>query len=369
MLFYYKININVKLILQNYKLLLCKLKKIRFALMKKIVSAYFLLLLINGCSTDFDVIAPYKEVIVVDGLLNAIDSVQYVKISKAFLGEGNAYVMAKQSDSINFADVLDVKMERIINKQVLETFDLNRSELYDKDSGTFASPFHILYTTNHVILQDGSEYKLKVTNRQTGTTVTSQTKIIKDLRVTSPLQTNPPRDSIDLATAINSPSFINFEPGANSRIYDLIIRFHYREYNQLGDSSEHTINWNFADKNSSIPPNSISYKFYKYDLFSVIGSNIPDKPGYTRRIDSLSNGLRPYEFVLIQGTEDLQTYYQLQQPSTGIVQEPPTFTTVENGLGIFTSRNVHKLFYYPNSITEAAFDTSVSTRNKNFQFH
>ena len=104
-------------------------------------------------------------------------------------------------------------------------------------------------------------------------------------------------------------------------------------------------------------------------MFSVIGSNIPDKPGYTRRIDSLSNGLRPYEFVLIQGTEDLQTYYQLQQPSTGIVQEPPTFTTVENGLGIFTSRNVHKLFYYPNSITEAAFDTSVSTRNKNFQFH
>ena len=370
MLLYLKVNINVKLILQNYKLLHCKLKKIRFALMKKIVSAYFLLLLINGCSTDFDVIAPYKEVIVVDGLLNAIDSVQYVKISKAFLGEGNAYVMAKQSDSINYADVLDVKMERIINKQVLETFNLTRSEFNNKDSGTFAYPFHILYTTNHPILQDGSEYKIKVTNRQTGTTVSSQTKIVKDVTISSPLpKPSPLGDSIDLATAGNSPSYVIFAPGANSKIFDLIIRFHYREIDPSGVSTEHSIDWNFSDRNSTITPLTINYKFFKYELFFVIGSNIPDKQGYVRRIDSLSNGKRPYEFILIQGTEDLQTYYQLQQPSTGIVQELPIFSTVENGLGLFTSRIVHSIYYFPNSITQAAFDTSVSTRNKNFQFH
>ena len=354
---------------QNYKLVYIKLKKIRFAAMKKKLLAFYIMVtLLFSCSTDFDVIAPYKEVIVVDGLLNAIDSIQYVKISKAFLGEGNAYLMATQTDSINYADVLSVKLERILNKQVLETINLTRTELNDKDSGTFAYPFHILYTTNRPILQDGSEYKITVMNQQTGTKVTSQTKIVKDLTVTSPLQTNPPRDSIDLATAGNAPSFVNFVPGANSRIFDLIIRFHYREIDPSGISTEYAIDWNFTDKNNSSTPTLVKFPFYKYDLFYVIGTNIPDKPGYTRRIDSLSNNGRAYEFIMIAGSEDLQTYYQLQQPSSGIVQEPPLFSRVDNGLGLFTSRIVHSLHYFPNRITEAAFDTSVSTRNKNFQF-
>lgn len=337
---------------------------------KKLYAFYILIILLYSCSTDFNVIAPYTEVIVVDGLLNAIDSIQYIKISKAFLGEGNAYVMAKQSDSINYADVLDVKMERIINKHVIETFNLNRTLKNDKDSGTFAYPFHVLYTTNHVILQDDSEYRIKVTNRQTGTTVTSQTKIVKDMAVKSPLPKPPPLgDSLDLVSQWNDPSYVRFDPGTNSIIIDLIIRFHYREIAPSGVSTEHSIDWNFTDKNSTITPSTIIYKFFKYDLFYFIGSNIPDKPGYIRRIDSLSNSKRPYEFILLAGSEDFQTYYQLQQPSTGIVQELPIFTTVENGLGLFTSRIIHSLNYFPNSNIKAVFDTSASIMSKNFKFN
>ena len=338
--------------------------------MKKILSALFILVVIQySCSTDFDVIAPYKEVIVVDGLLNAIDSVQYVRISKAFLGEGNAYVMASQSDSINYADVLDVKMDRILNKQVMETFPLIRSELSNKDSGTFAYPFHILYSTNHPILQDGSEYKIRVTNTQTGTVVTSQTKIVRDMVIKSPLpKPSPLGDSLDLISQWNSPSYVKFDAGTNSKIFDLIFRFHYREIDPSGVSTEHSLDWNFIDKNNAVNNQEISFIFYKYDLFFVIGLNIPDKPGYIRRIDSLSSGKRPYEFVLIQGSEDLQTYYLLHQPSSGNIQEPPIFSTVENGLGLFTSRIIHTIHYFPNSNIEALFDTSVSMSNKNFSF-
>jgi len=358
---------------QNYKLVYIMVKKIRFASMKRVLSVVFILvMLFNGCSTDFDVIAPYKEVMVVDGLLNAIDSVQYIKVSKAFLGEGNAYVMAQQKDSINYADVLDVKMERIVNRQVMESFLLTRNELNDKDSGTFAYPFHVLYSTDHPILQDGSEYKITVTNRETGVSATSQTKIVKDVVVTSPLpRPSPLGDSIDLATAGEAPAYVIFnnQSGANSLIFDLIIRFHYREIDPSGNSTQYFVDWNFADRISSQTPPEINFKFYKYDLFNNIGIHIPDKAGYIRRTDSLSPAsLRPFEYILIAGTEELQTYYQLQQPSSGVVEEPPTFTTVENGLGLFTSRIIHSIFYFPNSVTEAAFDTSAATSSKNFQF-
>ncbi|MBK6986941.1 MAG: hypothetical protein IPH33_01125 [Bacteroidetes bacterium] len=78
--------------------------------------------LLNSCSTDFDIVAPYKEVIVVNGLINPLDSVHYVHVGKIFLGEGDVYTMAQQADSVNYADILDVKMERLVSKNVVETF-------------------------------------------------------------------------------------------------------------------------------------------------------------------------------------------------------------------------------------------------------
>jgi hypothetical protein len=316
------------------------IKKIKFAPMKTCLLGLFILFtLFYGCKTDFDVIAPYKEVIVIDGLLNPLDSVQYVRISKAFLGEGNAITMAQQKDSINYADVLDVKMERLSQNQVVETFALNRSELNDKDSGLFAYPFHVLYTTNHPLLLNGSNYRIRVTNRQTGTEATSLTQVVLPMNVTSP---NPNQDSIDFTG--NAPSIIRFTPGQYSRLIDLLIRFHYREIDPSGNSVEKSIDMNFSDKPISTTSQEIIYYLYKYEWFQNIGNNIPDKPGYIRRIDSLSAGLKPIEVICMAGSEDLRTYIQLQQPSTGIVQELPSFTTVENGLGLFTSRIIKSVF-------------------------
>lgn len=101
------------------------MKKFRFALMKKIflLSAFAALLgLFNSCSTDFDVAAPYKEIIVINGLLNPLDSVHYVHVGKAFLGEGDVFKMAQQADSTNYADILDVKLEKVRLNNVDLTF-------------------------------------------------------------------------------------------------------------------------------------------------------------------------------------------------------------------------------------------------------
>jgi hypothetical protein len=337
--------------------------------MKRILTAFCFVILILGCSTDFDVIAPYKEVMVVDGLLNAFDSVQHVKVGKAFLGEGNAYVMAEQSDSIYYGDVLDVKMERILNNQVLETFFLSRVESNDKDSGVFAYPYRVSYETSQEIHdEDASEYRITITNRETGNSATSRTKVVKDMLVTS-LYT----DSIDWATASNSPVILSFNPNpngkSNARIFDMIIRFHYRDIDPSGVSTTKKIDWNFLDQTSSNDNlQEVKFIFYKYDFYKIIGQNIPVIPGYTRRTDSLPPGIKPIEVIFLQGSEDLQTYLQLRQPTTGVVQELPLFTTVDNGLGLFTSRIVHPEFRFMDSDTEAAFDTSVYTRDLNFQF-
>ena len=115
----------------------------------------------SSCSTDFEINAPYKETIVVYGLLNTLDTAQFIRISKAYLGEGNALVMAQEPDSINYADILDVKMERwqSENGPVLETFSLQRTDTIPKDEGIFAAPYQVYYRTNHPISDDGSLYQ------------------------------------------------------------------------------------------------------------------------------------------------------------------------------------------------------------------
>ena len=50
------------------------------------------------------------------------------------------------------------------------------------------------------------------------------------------------------------------------------------------------------------------------------------------------------------------------------ILDKPSFTTVENGLGIFTGRLLHREFLFPNAVTQAAFDSSEYTRDLNFEF-
>ena len=67
-------------------------------------SLLLVLLLFTRCSTDVELIAPYKETTVVYGLLSPIDSIHYFRIAKAYLGAGNAFDMAKVNDSIYYPD-------------------------------------------------------------------------------------------------------------------------------------------------------------------------------------------------------------------------------------------------------------------------
>ena len=44
------------------------------------------------------------------------------------------------------------------------------------------------------------------------------------------------------------------------------------------------------------------------------------------------------DLIMTIGTEDLQTYINVNKPFSGIVQERPVFSNIENGVGLFSSR-------------------------------
>ena len=74
--------------------------------MKKILIALVAAISFSACSTEIEVNAEWKDVTVVFGLLDVSDTIQYIKISKAFLGEEDAFVMAQEPDSLYYSCLL-----------------------------------------------------------------------------------------------------------------------------------------------------------------------------------------------------------------------------------------------------------------------
>ena len=56
--------------------------------------------------------------------------------------------------------------------------------------------------------------------------------------------------------------------------------------------------------------------------------------------ETVERRLVSYDLVFYGISDDFNTFLSVLQPSTTIVQKKPEFTNVDNGLGIFTSRNI-----------------------------
>ncbi|MBA3706904.1 MAG: hypothetical protein H0W84_13695, partial [Bacteroidetes bacterium] len=149
--------------------------------MKKIIiySLIAATFLLSACSTDLAVIGNYKETMVVYGLLDQSKTTQYIKINKAFLGEGNAFQYAQVKDSVQFAKSLNVVLKRIKNGVELASYNLVPDNIPQKNLGVFysADQSNAIYSTNTALFAD-SEYQLVIKNSETGTTVSSQTSLV-----------------------------------------------------------------------------------------------------------------------------------------------------------------------------------------------
>ena len=44
------------------------------------------------------------------------------------------------------------------------------------------------------------------------------------------------------------------------------------------------------------------------------------------------------DLVMTEGSDDLKTYINVNKPFSGIVQERPVFSNINNGVGLFSSR-------------------------------
>jgi hypothetical protein len=316
------------------------------------------LLSINSCSEKFKVGAPYKEVMIVHGILDENDTAHYVKITKGFFDEENNNLLAtKNIDSIYYDSLYVVISKVNKNGAVLQNYTLQKVDLKNegivKDTGIFAASPAFAYKLKQT-LDPSFNYKINVTNPKTGKVVYSTTPILntKQFEAQDLFGT-----FLDLSDTSLNKTFV-FTPCENAAIVEIYLRFHYFEEwivngNTVGELK-------FADlpiltRKPVIGTGLMSHTFVNKNKYGLIGSGIgPAALGVKRFVDTP-------DVVFYVGGVELKKYIDITSIQGGITadQIKPIYTNMQGGdvYGLFSTRG--KKAYYELPFTKATVDDLI----------
>ncbi len=343
--------------------------------MPNLFKLIFITLTIASCKNDIKIAAPWKETIVVYGLLDPAAPVNYLRIQKAYLDpEGNAFQFTGTNDSI-YPINLDVKLLVRKNGGIIDTLFpelINGDDVgIKKDTGLFSNTPNYLFKITDKIFdsrlisggREDYEYELKVKNKSTGYECSAKTYTTGLLEPLAPVSTTI--YPITINDKANTFLTIGYREGRNVKAYDMEIRFYYRE-TLLTDTSVHSdkfINW-VIFKNTT----THSLAGYEQKISSIQGNIFYELLNGLIAPNPLIKRQAKYCDILYYGVgEDLYTYIQVNLPSLGIVQKKPEYSNISNGLGIFSSRYITAIRNVPISADmKATLKTSVYTKELGF---
>jgi hypothetical protein len=335
-------------------------------LVNKIIPIVCLMALLSSCSTDFELEAEWKDIPVVYSFISPQDTAHYVRVQKAFLEPGgNAFEIATNPDSIYYgADDITVTLE---NTETGESFVMARvngnDEGYPKEEGTFATDPNVLYKLPYsaLSLEPGDPIRLVINRGDDKEPAIATTTVagIVDSVSTSP----PPKTTRWLYTQVKR---FGWKTDPENKIFDIRLILNYQEF-PVGNPSaieDKSLEWVINDAViNDRNENSLSVEVFGSSFYNFVGQNIPEDPNVIRLF-------RDFDMYVTGAGQELFDFVRLQQANVGITsaQNIPTYSNVENGLGVFTSR--YQMFRPRLRITDEARDSLISgiyTKHLNFR--
>ncbi len=332
--------------------------------MKKLLRLLILFILpglLISCETDFNVIADYKEVAIVYGLLNQQDSIHYLRINKAFLGNGNALTYAQVADSSSFGDDITVTLIETTPGGVKNEIIFDTITLFVKEQGAFYSPGQLYYASD-AVLNENNTYDLNISSKKTAYEVSSQTNLIHNFNFTKPASG---AKTLNFKRAYTQQFKFSWQNAVNGKRYQFRLYFNYKEINLAGDTTHRKIEWIFPEQiTESTDGNGESDVAYvNEEFFKLCESKIPysDAVAEEAVIQRFASDC-DLEVTVIG--DEFNTYLDANGPSTGLLMEKPSYSNIINGLGLFSSR--YQITRVPNIplSPETIFDLNQTTNLK-----
>ena len=290
---------------------------------------------LSSCEKEFNPLAEYKDITIVYGLVNPVDTTHYLRIHKAFLGPGDIILMAKEPDSSLYpVEDIDVRVFDIDEKGNSTRLPVRIENKGGKDStGYFYAPTQRVYCFDKIfetsygdVYRPENIIKVEIENKKTGKIVYAQTSLVHSFNVKAPIR----NAALDLDPKKASGLFI-WNNAKNGRIYDVYYTMRYREGLRKDSSSfiyeRKSITWHVGSCSArATGTEKIETQNFNFNPGAFYGQIMRDIP-YDESVWRM-----PYDSVSIAiwcGSEDLYYYHNINKPSQGIAQERPEFTNMK----------------------------------------
>lgn len=301
--------------------------------------AFAFVLGLTSCNEDIDFTGDSVQCPVVYCLLNETDTIHYVKITRTFSGSNNAIEVAQIADS-SYYDQVEVKVEEFISNQLTRTWILDDTVITNKEPGAFYSPDQKLYyfKTTGTPLNSNATYKFTANVNNGEFTVKGETKMVTDVGINSPTSLN----SLVFMSSVGgvmkySGTNVKVAPG-NAQILDTRMTIYLKEY-FAGVPVEKSFVWKLGELNGDEIPSSGAATFVGngQHFYQLIAANVTNDATITKR------QLSKIVITVTGGTSELSKYILVNQPSSSLAQNKPTYTnlTTSDGrpaIGLFSSR-------------------------------
>lgn len=329
--------------------------------MIKLFSAFSIIVILFSCNEQIELSGDFKETAIVYGLLDHSDSMHYVKITRAFIGPGNAVDIAQIEDSSYFNSVY-ATIEELEGGTVTRTWVLSDTIIENKDTnGVFFAPtqkvyyFKTLPTTISTSgafgtvqtspdpqlssLNPNAQYRLNADINDGLFRVSATTDLVNGLT------TNATSQNFTFKFASNPGEYkaqsVTISNTGNAHVVNAKIGINIAEY--IGeDPVSQTIDWTIGE-NDVMPNSSITFSAQGETFYNRVIDNVTNDPLIDQR------NFLGFEVVMTGGSEDLYNYITVNQPSSSLAQTKPTYTNLEvtndyRVIGIFSSIQTIKTF-------------------------
>ena len=293
-----------------------------------------------GCSTKVDTYADYKQVPIIYGILDPTADTNYVKITRAFCTDGDAYQVAVNPDSSNYPGKLDVRIVEYRNGDSVREIVLDTITIRNKEPGIFYAPAQKLYYTAEPLNLNTSSYsysyRLKVALPDRILTAKDDMVGNRGFGIQS-LGVNFAKAYVGQA-----PRRFLFHPAINAKFYDVYMTFTFLEQRTPeGDSVPRTMTWKIGSYTDDYFTSNVDGDcvFFRYNSSSFY-ETLTEFIGGDTAIVGLNRyiGDYPVEVVITAGGPKLWHYVYTNNEMGDFVPGDMTFSLLEDAYGVFSTR-------------------------------
>lgn len=358
--------------------------------MKKTIVLTILFLTFFSCENKLNILSDWKSIPVVFGIFNEKDSINYLKVNKVFLGQGDVMTFASNFDSIHYnpesiSVLVHEKTWEFDNNTFTQGWITQNTHILEpvyninKPEGFFHSPNQIIYALN-TELNSSIKYSIEIIDLENDT-ILAYTDPIDIIMPSMLIQPNSFSALNIINNSFNSKAEWITSPGSN--LFELKVIFKYVEFSIFNESDtiHKELEWKFPFfQSSNLNGNeNMSYIIDPSQFYTFLISNIDVDPNLRRYVygtQAVNSGTGSVvishscmTFELLSAGVDLSTLILSNQNSNSFVLEKIEYSNIKNGLGIFSSRNYDIVENVKiNNVTNDSISLNSITQPLNFGY-